>query len=126
VKGQQPSVSDGASSANPRVRPGRRTVQERHEAVMELLSGKASVDQIAKRLGVLPATVEGWREDAVDGMAEALRRGNAKSARELELERENKELRDVVTETSIAKALLEQALKREREQRPFVRKKSRR
>lgn len=126
MKGQQPSVSDGASSANPRVRPGRRTVQERHEAVMELLSGKASVDQIAKRLGVLPATVEGWREDAVDGMAEALRRGNAKSARELELERENKELRDVVTETSIAKALLEQALKREREQRPFVRKKSRR
>jgi len=101
-------------------------VQERHEAVLELLSGKASVDQIAKRLGVLPATVEGWREDAVAGMAEALRRGNAKSARELELERENKELRNAVTETAIAKALLEQALKQEREQRPFGRKKSRR
>lgn len=127
VEELRPGAGDGAPSvASPRVRPGRRTVQERHEAVLELLSGKASVDQIAKRLGVLPATVEGWREDAVAGMAEALRRGNAKSARELELERENKELRNAVTETAIAKALLEQALKQEREQRPFGRKKSRR
>jgi transposase-like protein len=91
--------------------------------VLELLSGKASVDQVAKRLGVLPATVEGWREEAVAAMAEAMRRGNAKSARELELERENKQLREVVTETAIAKALLEQALKTERDKRPFGRKK---
>jgi transposase-like protein len=91
--------------------------------VLELLSGKASVDQIAKRLGVLPATVEGWREDAVAAMADAMRRGNAKSPRELELERENKQLREVVTETAIAKALLEQALKLERDKRPFGRKK---
>lgn len=91
--------------------------------MLELLSGKASVDQIAKGLGVLPATVEGWREDAVAAMAEAMRRGTAKSARELELERENKQLRDVITETAIDKALLEQAIKMEREKRPFVRKK---
>jgi len=101
-------------------------VQERHEAVLALLSGKASVDQIAKELGVLPATVEGWRQDAVAGMAVALRRGSGKSARELELERENKQLRDVLTETAISKSLLEQALKTEREQRPFAGKRSRR
>jgi transposase-like protein len=124
---QHPNAEDGApSSGSPRGRPGRRTVQERHAAVLELLSGKASVDQIAKRLGVLPATVEGWRQDAVAGMAEALRRGTAKSERERELERENKELRSVLSETAISKALLEQALKREREQRPFGPKKSRR
>jgi transposase-like protein len=98
-------------------------VQESHEAVLELLAGKASVDQIAKRLGVLPATVEGWREDAVAGMGEALRRGSGKSPRELELEREVKQLRDVLTETAITKALLEQALKTERDRRPFGRKK---
>lgn len=120
-----PDAGDGAPSvASPRVRPGRRTVQERHEAVLELLSGKASVDQIAKQLGVLPATVEGWRQDAVAGMAEALRRGSGKSARELELEREVKQLRDVLTETAISKALLEQAMKTERDNRPFAGKKS--
>lgn len=126
TKGQNVSESAGDGAplpASPRARPGRRTAQERHEAVLELLSGKASVDQIAKRLGVLPATVEGWREDAVAAMAEAMRRGNAKSPRELELERENKQLREVVTETAIAKALLEQALKMERDKRPFGRKK---
>jgi len=118
-----PSAGDGASTDDVRARPGRRTVQERHDAVLQLLSGKASVDQIAKRLGVLPATVEGWREDAVAGMGEALRRGSGKSARELELEREVKQLRDVLTETAITKALLEQALKMERDRRPFARKK---
>lgn len=40
-------------------RPGRRTVEERQQAVLDLLAGKASVDQLARRLGVLPATVEG-------------------------------------------------------------------
>jgi transposase-like protein len=93
--------------------------------VLELMAGKATVDQIARRLGVQPATVEGWRQDALDGISEALRRGSGKTARELELERENKQLREVITETAITKALLEQALKTEREQRPFGGKKSR-
>jgi transposase-like protein len=87
---------------------------------MQLMSGKASVDQIATRLGVLPATVEGWREDALAGMGEALRRGNARSPREQELEREVKQLRDALTETAIGKALLEQALKKERDSRPLA------
>ena len=97
-------------------------MKERQESVLELMAGKASVDQIAKRLGVLPETVEGWRDDAVAGMAEALRRGSGKTARELELEREVKQLREVVTETAITKSLLEQALKMERDKRPFGRK----
>ena len=118
-----PSASDGAESPEPRARPGRRTVKERQEAVLELMAGKASVDQIAKRLGVLPETVESWRDDAIAGMSEALRRGSGKSDRELELEREVKQLREVVTETAITKALLEQALKMERDKRPFGRKK---
>ncbi len=44
-----------------RSRPGRRTNEERKAAVLELLGGKASVDLIAQRYGVLPETVEGWR-----------------------------------------------------------------
>lgn len=90
------------------------------------MAGKATVDQVAKRLGVLPETVEGWREEAVAGMAEALRRGSGKSARELELEKENRQLRDVVTKTAIQKALLEQALDIERTKRPTAPARSRR
>lgn len=93
--------------------------------MLDLMAGKATVDQIARRLGVLPSTVEGWRQDALDGISDALRRGSGKSARELELEREIKQLREVVTETAITKALLEQALKVERDQRPFGGRKSR-
>lgn len=108
----------GEEGESARHRPGRRTVQERQKAVLDLFSGKASVDQIAKRLGVLPETVEGWRQDALGGVSEALRRGTGKTARELELERENRKLRDVVTTSAIKAALLEQALDIERQKRP--------
>jgi len=37
-----------------RGRPGRRSVDEGKEAVVELLPGKASVDQVAFRFGVDP------------------------------------------------------------------------
>jgi transposase-like protein len=119
-------ASEAVSPREVRARPGRRTVEERHRAVLELFAGKATVDQIAQRLGVLPATVEGWRQDALGGMEEALRRGTGKTGRELELERENEKLRKVVTTTAIEKCLLEQALETERQKRPTVPGRSRR
>lgn len=109
-----PTADDGST----RGRPGRRSVEERQEAILELLAGKATADQIARRLGVLPSTVEGWRSDALAGISEALRRGGGKTAREQELERENKQLRDVVTKKAIQTELLEQALDIERKKRP--------
>src|SRR6266568_3348032 len=87
-----------------RARPGRRTVEERQQAVLDLLAGKATVDQIARRLGVQASTVEAWRDDAMGGIAEALRRGSGKTARELELERELEKLRKVVTTTADRKS----------------------
>ena len=116
----------GESKSDHRARPGRRTVEERQQAVLDLLAGKATVDQIARRLGVLPSTVEGWRQDALGGISEALRRGSGKTTRELELEREVKTLEQVVTKTAIQKALLEQALDIERGKRPTGPAKSRR
>lgn len=59
-----------------------------------------------------------WRQDALAGVAEALRRGTGKTERELALEREVKQLRHVVTETAIEKELLKQALELERARRP--------
>jgi len=88
-----------------RGRSGRRTVEERQQAVLDVPAGKANVDQVARRLGVLPATVEGWRQDALAGVAEAMRRGTAKSAREFVLERESTNLRRVVTDTAIEKVI---------------------
>jgi transposase-like protein len=101
-----------------RGRPGRRSVEDRRRAVLELVAGKATVDQIARRLGVLPATVEGWRDDALAGIDEALRRGTGKSAPELTLERKVRDLEKVVTTLSIQKCLLENALDTERGKRP--------
>jgi transposase-like protein len=55
-----------------RGRPGRRSTSERREAVMSILAGKASVDQVAKQYGVHVATVQGWvthqrrRDDEAD------------------------------------------------------------
>jgi transposase-like protein len=103
-----------------RGRPGRRTVEERQQAVLDLFAGKASVDQLARRLGVLPATVEGWRQDALAGVAEALRRGSGKTDRERELERTVERLRHVVTETAIEKELWKAAAEKERQSRPTV------
>jgi transposase-like protein len=111
-------VPTGGEEGEVRARPGRRTVDERQRAVLDLVAGKATVDQLARRLGVLPETIEGWRQDALAGMEEALRRGTGKTARELELEREVDKLRKVVTTTAIEKCLLEQALDTERQKRP--------
>ena len=101
-----------------RGRPGRRTVEERQRAVLDLLTGKASVDQVARRLGVLASTVEGWRQDALAGVTEALRRGSGKTERERELERTIAKLRHVVTETAIERELWKAAAEKERHGNP--------
>lgn len=100
-----------------RGRPGRRTAEERTQAVLELFSGKASVDQIARRFGVRAATVEGWREDALEGIGETMRRGSGKSARELELERDLASLEKAFTNLAIKHELVDRALK-QRPSRP--------
>jgi len=124
IESQQDTSAD--TEADGRARPGRRTVEERQQAVLDVLGGKATIDQVARRLGVQASTVEGWRDDAMGGIAEALRRGSGKTARELELERELETMRKVVTKTAIQKCLLEQALETEREKRPTGPAKSRR
>jgi transposase-like protein len=100
-----------------RGRPGRRSAEERTEAVLELLSGKASVDQVARRFGVHAGTVEGWREQAMEGIAEALRQGSGKSSRELQLEKDLGSLEKAFTHLAIKHELVERALK-DRPSRP--------
>ncbi len=113
-----PLPLEPASMEVVRGRPGRRSAVDREEAVLELMSGKASMDQLARRFGVQPETIEGWRSEALEGMREAMRRGTGRSEREAELERQNEVLRHTVTEGAIAQALLKRALDEERKARP--------
>lgn len=91
-----------------RGRPGRRTAEERKQAVLDLFAGKATVDELARRYGVYPATVEGWREEALKAVEGAFKRG-AKNTPDAALAKENRELRTAVTELSIQNALFKQA-----------------
>lgn len=107
--GAERSEAEGSADER-RGRPGRRSVEERAGAVLELLSGKAGVDQLARRFGVHPSTVERWRQDALEGMALALRQGSGRSARELDLEKRLKQLERAFTDVAIKKELLERFL----------------
>lgn len=113
-------ASERDSEGVVRGRPGRRTLEERQQAVLDVLTGKGSVDQVARRLGVLPSTVEGWRQDALVGVAAELRRGSGKTEREQELERTIAKLRFVVTETAIDRKLPKAALEKECHGNPTV------
>lgn len=115
-----PLPIEPASMEVVRGRPGRRSAADREEAVLQMMSGKASVDQLARRFGVQAETIEGWRAEALEAMREAMRRGSGRSEREAELEQENKLLRETVTESAIAQALLRRALDDERKARPTV------
>jgi len=65
---------------------------------------------VARRLGVRPETVVGWREAALEGMTAALQRGDGPSARERELELENGTLRDALTRSAMQVELLQREL----------------
>ena len=100
-----------APAAEWRARPGRRTTEERMQAVLALLSGKATVDQLAARHGVLPSTIESWKQLALEGIEGVLRQGSAKPAGEAELERELADVRDAFTDLAIRHELLSRAMK---------------
>lgn len=99
-----------APPENVRGRPGRRSAEDRRRAVLELLGGKATVDQVAMRFGVLPQTVEGWRDDALAGIDAALKQGTGKSAREVELEAEVEVLRETALNATMQVTLLQKAM----------------
>ncbi len=101
--------SEAEGSAARRGRPGRRTVADKKEAVLQLLAGKASVDQLAHRFGVKPETVEGWRTEALGGIEKAFM-APGKSASERELEKKLRLLEAAFTDLAIRHELVERAL----------------
>lgn len=103
--------SEAELAAERRGRPGRRTAEERARAVLELLSGKATLGGLARRFGVRESTIEKWREQALESMEQAMRQGDGRSSRERELEKELKALREAFTDLAIRHELRERALK---------------
>jgi transposase-like protein len=103
------STAEGSGGAA-RGRPGRRTLADRQQAVMQVLGGKASIDQVAARMGVYPKTVEQWRDQAIAGIGEALLRGEVGTPRERELERKVEELSENLKDVSVRYALAQQAV----------------
>jgi transposase-like protein len=101
--------SEPEGPASRRGRPGRRTVQDKKEAVLQLLAGKASVDQLAHRFGVHPETVEGWRSEAITGIEKAFT-SPSKSHNERALEKKLKALESAFTDLAIRHELVERAL----------------
>ena len=113
VAGAERSEAEGAATIEAadvrRGRPGRRSTEERTRAVLELLAGKASVDQLARRFGVQAQTIERWREQALAGIEGALREGSGATGRERELERQVEDLEKTVTSLAIQRELLQRA-----------------
>ena len=90
-----------------RARPGRRPAADRTRAVLELLAGKATVEQLARRYGVQPATVEGWRAAAIESIGETMRQASQKSPRERELEKKLHTLEKAFTDLAIRHELVQ-------------------
>ena len=89
---------------------GRRSVDERMKAVVELLSGRATVDQVAFPFGVQPKRVERWREVALDGIEHSMRQDFGKSKGERELERKLGVLGGALRDVGIRHELVERLL----------------
>lgn len=110
------SAAEDAAGAR-RGRPGRRSADERAEAVLQLLSGKATVDQLAFRFGVHASTIERWRELALEGIEQAMRQGTAKSPEEQDVARKLATLERAFTDLAIRHELVQRAVA-ERPSRP--------
>ena len=107
-----------ARKGSQRGRPGRRTAEDRTQAVLELLSGKASVEQLSQRYGVQPETIEKWREAALEGMSQAMRQGNATTPRERELQKDLNALEKAFTKLAIRNEVAERELRKRGTTRP--------
>jgi len=112
--GVTPADNGSHATENGRVRPGRRSAADRSRAVLELLSGKATIDQLAQRFGVKGATIEAWRDEALQAIDTSMRQGPQVSPREKQLEKKLHNLEKAFTDLAIRHELVTRAL----EQRP--------
>jgi len=111
-------VVGGETSLVSRGRPGRRGAEEKTQAILELLSGKTTLDALARRFGIREQTVEKWRQDAIASISAAMRQGDNRSSTERALEKELHGLKKAFTDLAIRHELVKQALELRPPSRP--------
>ena len=81
------------------------TVQEKATIVMEVMTTNAPLAEICRKYNVSPTQVYKWKENFVNGGTRAVA-GTDSTAREKQLELENKRLKEMVADLSLANELL--------------------
>ncbi|MEM3118082.1 MAG: transposase [Nitrososphaerales archaeon] len=77
------------------------TAEEKTRIVMEVLTTSAPLSEICSRYNVQPSMVYKWKQDFIDGGSRALA-GKVASGREKQLERENRKLKEIVADLTLA------------------------
>ena len=83
------------------------TVEQKLEIVLAALKAEESISQLCRRHGVSETALYRWRELFLEAGRSGLANGKGRaSSKELQLERENEELKKTVGELTMANRLL--------------------
>ena len=82
------------------------TPAQKRQAVLSVLTKKRTVSEVCRELGISGQTFARWREQALDGMEEALSDKAERSAREAVLEKKPAEAERTVGQLALENELL--------------------
>ena len=81
-----------------------RTKEEKAMTVMEVLTNSSTISEICRKYNVASSAVYKWRDEFIAGVTAAMEHG--RSTAEASLARENKELKGIIGELTIANETL--------------------
>ncbi len=77
------------------------TAEEKARIVMEVLTTSAPLSEICRKYNVQPTMVYKWKQEFIEGGSRALA-GDSASAREKKMEQENRKLKEIVADLTLA------------------------
>ena len=88
------------------------TKTQKRDAVLAVLSGKQTVSEVYRELGISAQTFARWRASALEGMEAALADKDDRSRREAELERKLDDAESTIGRLALENDLLGKASRR--------------
>jgi transposase-like protein len=88
------------------------TKTQKRDAVLAVLSGRQTVSEVCRELGISAQTFARWRSAALDGMEEALSDKDDRNRREGELERKLDDAERTIGRLALENDLLGKASRR--------------
>lgn len=88
------------------------TKTQKRDAVLAVLSGKQTVSEVCRELGISASTFVRWREQALAGLEDALADKDDRTGREAELERKLAEAERTLGRLALENDLLGKASRR--------------